>query len=107
MKFLPSEAYETRRSGTPVQRIRASGMEVAADHVIRLGFRPFSAPWQRIEDGMLGRKYVKAEACSARRPMGANVIFVVNLLVRFSQRIVSPVDGSDVAIRGLGGERAI
>lgn len=44
--------------------------------------------------------------CSDRRPNGANAIFVVNLLVRFSQRMESPVDTSDVVL-GLGGERAI
>lgn len=90
----------------PAHRMRASGMDVAADHLIRSGFRPFCALWRRIEDGMFGWKKVKAEMCSARRPNGASVISVENPLVRFSQRMKSPTDGWDIGM-GLGGERAM
>ena len=56
VKFFPSEAYETRRRGMPAVRMSASGMAVAADHVMRSLLRAFLVPWWRRNGGMLGWK---------------------------------------------------
>lgn len=105
VKFLPSEEYETRRSGIPSRIIKANGTEVAGDHVTSWMFNPFCAPCRRIAGGICGCSKIRLDVCSVKKPNGAKMIALKCPPARLSRRIESPVDGVGLVL-WFGGESA-